>query len=957
MKIFSPLQVAHNQRTMEQNKQFHWVVSPSLFVRISTGKVELQHEVIADVMESMGDIPMPDMGMPKPRGEWLLSGSLFSPEGTKTKAAQASVTLNGKNKTLNVFGDRHWQAGLPSSPIEFDQMPLDYQHAFGGNDFPQNPTGNGFRTDHLPNIESSQETVTSNNNQHSPASFSPLDPSWPQRAQYQGTYDHNYLEKYFPGYPLDMDWKLFMTAQDDQWIEGFFKGNESFELKHMHPQCTIQNGQLPNLQPRCFIKDTNSSKLEQFKEVDLHLDTVWFFPDKDVIQLIWRGGMTVQDDEAEQISHMLLAYEGLDDTRRPSDHYRTAMDRRINYPDPLQDSLNTQDLIPLGEASAMQLLQQSAMENVEPSALQQNMEVKAEKIKAAVDEKVELSLQELRKQLDASSLDNSKRQEILNQLESLNSPTKDVDSTSLLAKLDKILPGLTSDKPQDLDLSEFSFNKIDDIFLEIEKFTADQKSKMLEQAKPQIEQLTQQLKNDDLQKHLSSEQRDLIQQQLDTLLNLDNENTSPPLTELPRLDLDIIKQQISATTPEIEKAKQNLHLMLTNPLLSNAEQIQESKDKLEKLQNNELSQINQQLDDAKKQFIESYAMAAHFSDFGLSPHKNDDNQKDKLLAIIAGDKNASNQDWACLDLSGQNLDGVDFSGCLMEQVNLSNSSLIGANFEGAVLARSNLNNSNCSQANFNYANLGASQCNETCFDQCEFNNSKFSKAEFTNCSFVLSHISDPEALEVTIQNCDFSSAKIINFPFLELSLSDINFSYAEMETCNFINTQLNNCNFNHATLPSTAWANTSIHNTSFNNADMTSNCFVSAEEETPSVFSGLDFTGATLNKANFQNLTLPNANFSTSNIESANFSGTDLSNSNFDDCLGHKASFRKAILNHTSMQRANLMEALMSKAIMTHTNLDSANLYGVDFLRATVKGTRFNSANLDATILKDWRPS
>lgn len=958
MKTFAPLQIAYNQRTLEQNKQFHWVVSPSLYIRISTGKVELQHDVIADVMESMGEAPMPDMGMPKPKGEWILNGSLFAPQGTTTNAGQASVTLNGKNKTINVFGDRHWQGTIPSAPADFESMPLDYQHAFGGAEFANNPLGSGYKTEQLPNLESSQETITSNAKSYTPAGFAALDPSWPQRMQYQGTYDQHYLEKFFPGYPQDMDWKLFMSSQQDQWIDGFFQGNESFELKNMHPQQSVQQGQLPGLFPRCFIKDSKAPELEQFKEVDLHLDTIWFFPDKDVIQLIWRGGMTVQDDEAEQISHMLLAYESHHDQRREADHYRVAMERRINDPDPLQDSLNTSDLIPLGAASAMQLLQASALENAQPSAMQQNLESKAETIKAAVDEKVEESLNDLKKQLESPAVEQDQRQQILDQLAQLDQPAKpDDDSAALLAKLEEILPGLTSDNPKDLDLSDFSFKKIDEIFAEIELFTAEQKTKMLEQAKPQIEQLTAQLNDDNINNNLSEEQRDLIQQQLDSLLNLGNEDIKPAITELPRLDIETIKQQVAATTPEIDKAKQELHLMLSNPLLSNTEQIQQAKDKLEQLQKNELAAIDQQLDEANKQFIESYAMGAHFADHGLSPHADDDVQKNKLLAIMNGDKNASGQDWACLDLSGQNLDGMNFSHCLMEQVNLTGASLIGANFEGTVLARANLNKANCTQANFNKANIGASQCNGTRFDQCEFDESKFSKAEFTACSFISANIIQPEALEISIKDCDFSSAKIKNFPFLELTLSGIDFSHAELETCNFVNSELRSCKFKHSKLPSTAWANTSVHSTSFQYADMTSNCFVSADEDNPCTFSGLDFSGAKLEKANFSNLPLRNSIFSHCDMESANFSGADLSNSNFDDCMGHKVMFRKANLDQASMKRANLMEAVMAKAIITHTDLDTANLYGVDFLRATVKNTRFHGANLDATILKDWRPS
>jgi len=38
-------------------------------------------------------------------------------------------------------------------------------------------------------------------------------------------------------------------------------------------------------------------------------------------------------------------------------------------------------------------------------------------------------------------------------------------------------------------------------------------------------------------------------------------------------------------------------------------------------------------------------------------------------------------------------------------------------------------------------------------------------------------------------------------------------------------------------------------------------------------------------------------------------------------------------------------------------NFRESNLYGTDFIRSYVQGCDFAQANLDATILRDWRPS
>jgi uncharacterized protein YjbI with pentapeptide repeats len=951
------MQLVHNQRTLEQNRQFHWVISPSMFVRLSTGKVELQHECISDVMDSMGDIPMLDMGMPKPKGEWLASASLFAPQGSEIQAAQASIEIAEKKKTLNVFGDRHWQASLPSSPASFTCMPLDYQHAFGSPEFSMNPNGIGFNSEHLPNVETPHDTITHKNGQYTPASFSPLDPSWPQRAQFQGTYDKQYMEKFFPGYPKDMDWRLFMNAPQDQWIDDFFQGNETFELTNLAPYKKSIKGQLPGFNPRCFIKDSKETIESQFKEVGLHLDTVWFFPDKDLVQLIWRGGMQVASDEAEQISHVLLAYEHSEHPRRDAEHYRHAMEERIQNKDPLQDSLNTQDLIPIGDPSAMQLLQKSAMENIQENSFVENMKTKADTIKSAVDDKIESSLQDLKQQFDNSVIDTQQKNDLLAKLDSLNTPAENDPATdALMKKLDDILPGINSDNSKDIDLSDFSFKKLDELFAEIASFTDTKKSVAFDTIKPEIDKLTKQLESTDIQNNLSAEQRALIEDQLKLLKSIGNEDT-PALVALPRINVEALKQQVNTTTPEIQKAQQELHLMLSNPMLRDNQKIQQARDTLSSLQDNELVKINNELDQAQTQFKKSYGMGAHFTDHGLSPHTNDEQQRNRLLTIASGDKDASSQDWACLDLSMQNLDGMNFENCFMEQVNLTGASLVGANFTGAILARANFENSNCSQAIFEQANLGASRCHNTKFDEAQFKNSILSKAEFKNSSFTAASIDEPEVFEISLTDCNFNNSTIKGLPFLELVMNNISFKYAQLETCNFVNSTLNGCNFDHAILPSTAWANTSISNSTFDSADMTSNCFVSSDDDAPCTFDNLDFSNATLNKANLQNLELERVQFSGCALDSANLAGANLAGAVFDDAIGKQVIFRKANLNGASLKRANFMEGIMAKSIITDANLENSNLYGVDFVRATIKGTRFHGANLDATILRDWRPS
>ena len=59
---------------------------------------------------------MPDAGYPKPCGEFLVSGSFFSPDAQAVPGGEVSVTVGDRNKKLYVFGPRQWLMGIPSEP-------------------------------------------------------------------------------------------------------------------------------------------------------------------------------------------------------------------------------------------------------------------------------------------------------------------------------------------------------------------------------------------------------------------------------------------------------------------------------------------------------------------------------------------------------------------------------------------------------------------------------------------------------------------------------------------------------------------------------------------------------------------------------------------------------------------------------------------------------------------------
>ena len=167
-----------------------------------------------------------------------------------------------------MVGDRFWKQRLigsrPSEPQPLERLPLNWNYAFGGNDFARNPCGRGMdtRIDEasgesltlLPNIETPGALVSGPKQRPEPSGFGPMPMQWPQRWDKIGTYKGNWLRDRWPWYAEDMDPTFFNAAPADQQVP-FLRGDESFSLIAQHPKHHEFMGQLPGITPRCVVFD------------------------------------------------------------------------------------------------------------------------------------------------------------------------------------------------------------------------------------------------------------------------------------------------------------------------------------------------------------------------------------------------------------------------------------------------------------------------------------------------------------------------------------------------------------------------------------------------------------------------------------------------------------------------------------------------------------------------------
>ncbi len=282
----------------------------------------------------------------KPRADLLLAGKCCSPGGQPIQACKVTFGVGAQSKTLGVFGDRYWSqiTKIIFDPQPFTEMELRYENSFGGEGFKKNPVGKGYGTlKHtdgmikrpLPNIEDLKHLVDSPNSQPEPVGFGPVDSLWPQRYAKLGTYEGSWLKERWPWYPTDFDWGYYNAAPVDMQVEGYLNGDESLYFENLHPSISHYHSRLPGLRPRLFISKQDAARQDEslFFESDLNLDTLWVDMEAEKLVLVWRTVIEVLSEDYDEVGHVFMAAESMDDPRKTEEYYHDYFLKRFEQKD------------------------------------------------------------------------------------------------------------------------------------------------------------------------------------------------------------------------------------------------------------------------------------------------------------------------------------------------------------------------------------------------------------------------------------------------------------------------------------------------------------------------------------------------------------------------------------------------------------------------------------------------
>lgn len=943
MRILKTMQAGVLERTFAFHGRYFLCVSVLWCFRLDDGRAMLEAEMWQGLTDLLSEGRIFDQSMPKEKAEFLCAGSFYAPGGNPVRQEAISVRVGDREKRLLVSGPRHWRAAGPTRPEPITTQPIRYSYAYGGESYADNPTGKGFAPDPesgeraLPQVEYPGEAITSSSQRPRPASLEGRDLRWRPRQRYAGTYDEEYMRTRMPGLPDDVDWRLFNDAAEDQWFDQYLRGDEPFDIVHMHPEQARITGTLPGVVGRAFVdrkRDarTKDSPLE-FQEIPLRLDTVWLLPDAECGILIHRGTTEVQEDDATDIVRLLVAHENLGESPRSKDHYRTEMAKRADPEKGHRYMLDTRPLLPPGYTCAIQELMANDLnrrENLASENISEYARNQKEQQLRDADERIDNIQQTIRDDADAQDLASGET-DVTDEVDKARAAMHSDGDTSerdqeIQQLVGKIVPGAGAGEP---DLTQIDFDAFDELQEYLKKSAESERTQANEATREQI---------NDLRRRNDPESEELTRAIESLEAVLAQEPTPPPL---PRPQFDEQVSQIREQIQALEQYREDLEAAGVDE-----QQIQ--------LAIPDIETIRGQLQEAEKALRDQYPVWAHLVEPSSSPHPGEEGRRrDELLQRVARKESAAEGDFAFVDLSGVTLEGSDLSRALLEYVDFTGATLRNVSLQGAVLAKAKLVNCRFEGVNLVGANIGSTMIQGATFIDCDVTEGRLSRADIRSTRFERCRIAERMEmfLETSLTQVQFIDCSMPSMNFLQMDLTGGVFRGSDLTGSNFVQGDLTRCDFTGATLDGVTIISTRAPGACFDDAKMPNVRYI----DDP-VLNDCTFRRADITMANLRSADLAGAVFDGAIMDQADCSGADLSDARLNRVSAVGTQFRKANLRGAICHWADLREASFMNTELVGTRLQQANLYSVSFLYATLGETDFAGANLDNTILRDWRP-
>lgn len=883
MKVIKPLRLSFLFRAFDHKRTHHLVTTVLAYFPFDSPKALLPEvELWKFIGSELGRFTVFDHCMWKPQGELLVSGACYPPGGKPEPWSYVRVSLGPIDKTLYVIGDRTWGLLGPSDPAPFTRMPVDYEHAFGGKDLPENPLGKGLApiktaagtTHPLPNVEDPKNLVKSKGDRPTPASLGPWDITWPHHFAKMGTYDEKWLKDQFPGLALDVDFGVFNAAPPDQRIQGYFAGDEAFRIENMSPEKKIIEGKLPAVIARCFLKKQPEHGGE-LVEVPMRLDTVHLFPHVERGVLVFRGVTPISESDAADVAQALCGFEDMGGEPRPIEHYETVLAQRLDKERAHLYALRDVDLMPLSLASAPPTSAKSSpqvdpLEAVVPmeGLLRKNARNRMERELDAAKDKIKSA------GLDPGDFPNLK------------------------------LPPQEDTETPDLDkLAEY-----------VDKLTAQAKEHEAEGKRRREEQ----------EKKL----REMCEKggvSFDEVMKKSKDAGSGPPKFTADAELERLRD-MAQLAANAETEIPGVNEMLSDPTFEG--RLREAEAKLHEgyRMTAHFQPGAPRMEAAENERVRREIMRAYVRGDGLA--------RRDLTGVDLSGLNLQGVDLAGAYLESANLSGADLTGA-----NLRDAVLAKANLTGAKLAWARLTKANLGRANLRNAEMRNVDLCEAVLYEADLRGATLAGARLTGAQLLEVLVADTDMsgvqaeklifLRTRLTGVRFAGAKLHQCCFIEADVSDVDFSGADLTGTAFLKTVGDGAVFTGATLENLRLVQRcSFEGATFSGAQMTGSNARGAR------LAGSDFTMANMRRSDFSEADLSGATFYRANAIDCRFMRSNLASAKM-----VAANMMLAVLQNANLRGADFSGANLFAADLTASVGDDVTSFeGANVKRVVVSG-------------------
>jgi uncharacterized protein YjbI with pentapeptide repeats len=870
MKVIKPMCLSLLSRPFEFGQRRLLGIS-TLCMMPMDGRHELrsESELWQTASDVLGTEAALDAGVPKRRGEVLVAGNAWTREGEDRTKCRTRLALGDIRKELNVFGDRVFHGERAGQPAMFESMGLTWSNAFGGEGFPSNPLGKGYgkvvdargdKVHPLPNIEYPKDMLYRPGQKTRPAGFGPLDMAWPQRVSKGGTYDAKWLETEFPGFPSDIDWAYFNAASDDQQTAEPFLGNESWFLENMHPDKPRLSGTLPNIGARCFFKRHGFDELEEMKS---DLTTVWLFPERERIILVFHSAIEVEQPDGRDISVLMVGADTAS-SWRSMEHYADVLAKRLDDEHGMFHMLSEDQLGPLGFKKNVGLDAESIMREIPDSVRAVNMEAAMQdQLKqgaATISEgmaSLEMDPPTIEKppdfDFDAGKLKRLRLDELPELLDRLNAQT--VECTEALER---------QAKERQTQLEE-----------SLEALKSEYPDQVIPDGKPHAGP-----PGFDASQHEARIREQLAQMQRNDIDVADLE------TQL--LDADMM-EFISTAEGELSRAYQlSAHMQ---PAIGDGyerggsrQDLLDALDRDQPLSRADFCGVDLSGSDLSGRDLTGiYLESANLSKANLMGTKLDG-------AVLAR-----------ADLSGARLDQACLQGANLGSANLMDCSACGAEFGQAIMTAANLTRANLDGARLVDTDMREVRFHQTCMRGISSVDLLIMEASIASTDFTSADLTGAVFFKVDIAQCDFSEANLSGAAFVGCRGVQASFTNATMRNVrlvaesDFSGARFSGANLTESNLRGTVLSQSLFDHANLDNADLSESLandarFYRATAKCCQLINA-DLRGADLSGVNLMEGSLERADLRGANLKGCNLFALDLSRAHvdqrtdFDDAL------------------------------------------------------------------------